>query len=211
MGFAASQARLLLLTARKSDLEFRAQQITNSEMLLAMQTEEIARDYSNKLSNQTLKYNGANGAVDIKASTLFDTTQGLSLQVYIGPTPAEDEDFENDANWETWTASSGHADYDGAQILTGINNGTMRIIDNTGKTLDDVINGTQFTVTYNTEDDAKADAEYRRKTAALQVKEKRLQMDLQQIEAQQKACDTEIESVKKIMDKHIEKEFKVFS
>ena len=211
MGFAASQARLLLLTARKSDLEFRAQQITNSEMILAMQTEEIAREYSNKLSNQTLKYNGADGSVDIKASTFFDTTQGLSLQVYVGPTPASDEDFENNAYWETWTVDGGYDDFNGAQILTGINNGTMRIIDNTGKPIPDAINGTQFSVTYNTEDDAKADAEYRRKTAALQVKEKRLQMDLQQIEAQQKACDTEIESVKKIMDKNIEKTFKVFS
>lgn len=34
MGLAASQARLLLLTARKSDLEYRAQQITNTEMVL---------------------------------------------------------------------------------------------------------------------------------------------------------------------------------
>ena len=43
MGLAASQARLLLLTARKSDLEYRAQQITNAEMILAMQTETVAR------------------------------------------------------------------------------------------------------------------------------------------------------------------------
>ena len=41
MGLAASQARLLLLTARKSDLEYRAQQITNTEMILAMQTEQM--------------------------------------------------------------------------------------------------------------------------------------------------------------------------
>ena len=117
MGFAASQARLLLLTARKSDLEFRAQQITNSEMLLAMQTEEIAREYSNKLSNQTLKFNGTDGAVDIKASTLFDTTQGLSLQVYVGPTPASDKDFKNNSNWETWTSSSGYDDFDGMRSV----------------------------------------------------------------------------------------------
>ena len=36
-------------------------------------------------------------------------------------------------------------------------------------------------------------------------------MDLQQIEAQQKACESEMDSVKKVMDKNIEKTFKVFS
>lgn len=36
-------------------------------------------------------------------------------------------------------------------------------------------------------------------------------MDLQQVKTQQKACDTEIDSVKKFMDKNIEITFKVFS
>ena len=40
MGLAASQARLLLLTSRKSDLEYRAQQITNSIMILAQQNKQ---------------------------------------------------------------------------------------------------------------------------------------------------------------------------
>ena len=56
MGLEASQARLLLLTARKSDLEYRAQQITNSLMILAQQTEQVAREYSIKISNQTIMY-----------------------------------------------------------------------------------------------------------------------------------------------------------
>ena len=74
MGLAASQARLLLLTARKSDLEFRAQQITNAEMILAMQTEEIARTYSNKLSNQTLRYIDQASQTEIEVTADRDTT-----------------------------------------------------------------------------------------------------------------------------------------
>ena len=86
----------------------------------------------------------------------------------------------------------------------------MRVVTAAGKEVD-VINGTGFSVAYDTKDDAAADAEYRSKTAAIQIKEKRLQMDLQQVETQQKACDTEIDSVKKVMDKNIERTFKVFS
>ena len=241
MGLAASQARLLLLTARKSDLEFRAQQITNSEMILAMQTEEIAREYSNKLSNQTLKYiNSADQTeVEITAANLSDlSATGMKLQI-----------IDENGQWQDWVSDgtktiTGYQDedgnvitpdeyntlgddiksnykeiyvmnnetnnYSGPQILEGINGGTMRIVTAAGVEVD-AINGTGFSVAYDTSDDAQADAEYRSKTASIQIKEKRLQMDLQQVETQQKACDTEIESVKKVMDKNIEKTFKVFS
>ena len=80
MGLAASQARLLLLTARKSDLEFRAQQITNSEMILAMQTEQIAREYSIKISNQALFYTDGSDATSamyaLTATDIADLTGG---------------------------------------------------------------------------------------------------------------------------------------
>ena len=50
MGLAASQARALLLVARKSDIEYRMQCLTQRKMVLAMQTEQIARDYSAKIN-----------------------------------------------------------------------------------------------------------------------------------------------------------------
>ena len=249
MGLASSQARLLLLTARKSDLEFRAQQITNSEMILAMQTEEVAREYSLKLSNQTLKYINASDSseIEISALTLNSVTgkngAGMKLQVFVGKT---DENPDGFADWVSdghdeitgYTDKDGNAitveqynalseedkaackpqtthvgctnNYSGREILAGIQNGTMRIISESGEEVD-AINGTNFSVAYDTSDDAQADAEYRRKTASIQIKEKRLQMDLSQVETQQKACETEIDSVKKIMDKNIERTFKVFS
>lgn len=247
MGMASSQARLLLLTSRKSDLEFRAQQITNSTMILAMQTEDVAREYSLRLSNQTLKYinSSESSEIEITAATLADLSakggSGMKLQILQG------------GKWQDWSdngtvATTGYKDsdgneitvdaynklaatekvgytavqskvnttnnYSGPEILEGVNAGTMRIVyaegADQGKQVD-AINGTKFSVAYDTKDDAKADAEYRRKTASIQIKEKRLQMDLTQVESQQKACDTEMDSVKKVMDKNIERTFKVFS
>ncbi len=201
MGFAASQARLLLLTARKSDLEFRAQQITNAEMMLAMQTEEVAREYSAKLSNQTLKYidQGDNSQMKELSASELQLVSGLILQEY-----------DQESGWHDWK-NNGSNDYTAPQLLQGLQNGTLKILKADRSEEVDAFNGTAFAVTYNTADDAAADAEYRTKTAALQVKEKRLQMDLQQVEAQQKACESEMDSVKKVMDKNIEKTFKVFS
>lgn len=247
MGMASSQARLLLLTARKSDLEFRAQQITNSTMILAMQTEEVAREYSLKLSNQTLKYinSSESSEIEITAATLSALSakggSGMKLQCLQGGkwqdwsdngteevtgykdsegneiTPiafAALSDVEKNGYSEVKSKVNTTNNYSGPEILEGINAGTMRMVYTEGADKDktvDAINGTKFSVAYDTKDDAKADAEYRRKTASIQIKEKRLQMDLTQVESQQKACDTEMDSVKKVMDKNIERTFKVFS
>lgn len=63
MGLSASQGRLLLLTARKSDLEYRAQQISQKRLILSQQLEEISLDYEEATSNRqmgiTLYLNGA--------------------------------------------------------------------------------------------------------------------------------------------------------
>ena len=240
MGLAASQARLLLLTARKSDLEFRAQQITNAEMILAMQTEEVARTYSNKLSNQTIRYidQASQSEIEITAANLSNlSATGMKLQLLDDNGEWQDwvsdgtktvtgyqnengevitiEEYnlltdEDKTNYkEMFVMNNETNNYKGPQILEGINGGTMRIVTSGGVELG--VNDTAFSVGYNTADDAAADAEYRSKTAAIQIKEKRLQMDLQQVETQQKACDTEIDSVKKVMDKNIERTFKVFS
>lgn len=57
MGLSASQGRMLLLTARKSDLEFRAQQISQKRLVLSQQLEEIAMDYENSSSNRQMIFN----------------------------------------------------------------------------------------------------------------------------------------------------------
>lgn len=56
MGLASSQARLLLLTARKSDLEYRSQMISQRKILLAMETEQLATDYTRSLSKTRLTF-----------------------------------------------------------------------------------------------------------------------------------------------------------
>lgn len=56
MGLASSQARLLLLTARKSDLEYRSQMISQRKIMLAMDTESLATEYTRGLSNRRMKF-----------------------------------------------------------------------------------------------------------------------------------------------------------
>ena len=56
MGLASSQARMLLLTAQKSDLEYRAQMINQRKLNLGMRTQELAQKYSAAMSNRRLSF-----------------------------------------------------------------------------------------------------------------------------------------------------------
>ena len=55
MGLAASQGRYLCLTARNSDLVYEAQQISQQRMALANQTQLVAKEYNEAMSNTVMK------------------------------------------------------------------------------------------------------------------------------------------------------------
>ena len=55
MGLAASQGRLLLLTARKSDLEYRAQEISQRRLILATELETASSKYARATANRQMK------------------------------------------------------------------------------------------------------------------------------------------------------------
>ena len=50
MGMAASQARLLTITARLADNELRSQTINNAKMRLAAQSSQVSENYINALN-----------------------------------------------------------------------------------------------------------------------------------------------------------------
>ena len=54
MGMAASQARLLTITARMHDIEYQAQSIQNAKIALATQSDEVYQEYLEALDAQTL-------------------------------------------------------------------------------------------------------------------------------------------------------------
>lgn len=72
MGLSASQARLLHLTSRLSDLELGAQRISNAKIRLAEDSEEASRKYSDALNQQKLTVYDtvSNAYVDANAENL---------------------------------------------------------------------------------------------------------------------------------------------
>lgn len=65
MGLAASQARYLALTARKSDLEFQSQTINTRRIQLAYRTAEIAQAYTEGMNNRQIAQSTRNKNGDL--------------------------------------------------------------------------------------------------------------------------------------------------
>lgn len=62
----------------------------------------------------------------------------------------------------------------------------------------------------DTSDDARVNAEYQEKMDFYSHKDKELELELQQVETSHSALDTELDSVKKVIEKNVEKSFKTF-
>ncbi len=79
MGLAASQARLLLLTAKNDALEFQAQKIEEERLLLAQEQETIAQEYSDKTTNTIYTCRVTEGGETSQVTMNLDTlAQSLS-------------------------------------------------------------------------------------------------------------------------------------
>ena len=54
MGLAATQARLLFITARQNDVSAKMQKVSNDTLILARDKEEIATNYDKMINNPTV-------------------------------------------------------------------------------------------------------------------------------------------------------------
>ena len=330
MGMSASQGRLLSLTARMSDLEFQAQNISNSKIRLSQQSEQVAQEYSDALSKQKLTvyagvdstgvsqyvnatannltgYNALTGAdkqrflkdsdgrvvTSSKVGNAYDSSNGKVITMDgVAVTAAQLQETYDSATafvkailgYSTKDeAETAGKTYDASKVTyytncyTGVESfmnglGKTSNSSNTDTTLDydsgessyynkvyseikesggyNAVSDTELSSTdwlygqlskgniflYTDEDNdgefvnvswssgdstlqtknddsgtAKAEAEYEAKMAKIETKDKRYDLDLKNIDTQHSAIQTEVDSVKKVIDKNIDRSFKTFN
>ncbi len=230
MGLAASQGRLLLLTARKSDLELQAQCITQQRLLLATQQETIAEEYADATNNQLYQ-------VRLPGSSEYTPLTVYSLnELYYGTDATSEADRQKARNTFKTGKSAAYRIWDkGKQeyidpaklkddagdtpdtrmqqnLLSGA--WVIRTPDENSSTgFSDVMIGadSSYKQSYYTADDNAAKAKYDSAMARVQRLDKQLELKLNQVETQHKAVETEVESVDKVISNNIESSFKYFS
>ncbi len=238
MGLASSQARLLLLTARKSDLEYRSQMISQRKIMLAMETETLATDYTRSMSNRVMNLvfqNDPNSTNVLKQTLTYGALISYNTLNPCIVTDSEGNMIVPSADPKTWPAGCA-ASSDGKSVT--FKGQTYKL-----NVLEDVSNAYAFQSALREggliiqqfdsstskmqnkplsamsdiqddlykDDDAAAQALYESKSLVIQNQDKMLDLELKQIETQHKAIETEYDSVKKVIDKNIEVSYKIFA
>lgn len=267
MGMSASQAHLMSLTARLSDLEFKAQHISRSRIDLATSSDKASQEYVNsmdvkKLSlkvgyngsdikYQDLTYNKLTGPemVGMFASyqyTLSDNygralvTQKIANSI-IDPATSAEVDIDtfranngvtssSDANYQYYTNL--YERMKGGQYVTVADE--KNTLDSPEWIYDRLRNGDLFldackfenneykwgTTSWQTstdiieEDDDRGEAvmkaQYETRLSKIKEEDKQLELDLKQIDTEHTAVQSEIDTVRKVIDKNEERSFKTF-
>ena len=89
MGLSSSQARLLNLTARMHDIEYKAQNLEAQKLQMANESRQVYTEYENALNKQKVQFKqiGADGSanyIDASISTLLDA--GYKIKILKGNT-----------------------------------------------------------------------------------------------------------------------------
>jgi len=228
MGMAASQARYLQLTARRSDIEYQAQQITQARMTLSNSMEDLANVYNEKLSNKRLYFvpqsdtwnsNGNLPLLSYSAIVGDVTTGGMGMRltdalgnIVVTAMPETLDEGKTKSDYIVDTDVN-----DPAYLDQALRNGQYFLsapVLKDGNT-DPVWQTTNWQTSpyiqdnLYTDDDAQATSEYESKLSVVQRQDKMLEIDLKNLDSERTAIETEMDSVKKVIDKATEV-FKTF-
>ena len=238
MGFAASQARFLSLTARLSDNEYEAQQISQQRLAITDDLDDLADIWSEALNNQIYMatiYDEADNGATKEVVLSYDTITkpefggGLGMTI-ITPTgrvvvsseeeiPGKLEELNQDRpEGEKLTMADFYVFEQAKDIATLQNNleqGNFLLApkyNTETKDWDAKSMSALSTISkiYDKTDDAAANADYTRESKRLERQDAMLEMRLEQLEADHKAIETEMDSVQKVIDDNVENSFKTF-
>ncbi len=288
MGLAASQGRMLCLTARMSDLIYEGQQISQQRAVLADQQQDIANEYNEKTSNTILQAMTPDGQVQRLTFDLLtsqDAWSGLGMRIvdsngyvvvpengtsiqvpaddgtirtfditnagefitgYLNISQTDDE-YDKYAEMsmtelvEQYNNSIGNDDSKKAKVTDKYSH--LKSGDNDRYCYDENINDPEYlrqmlangewtiekinesnkweellwqgsnvlSEVYDTSDDAAAESEYESQMLAVQKKDKLYELRLEQVQTEENAVQTDLDSIRSVIDKNIEDSFKTFA
>ncbi len=293
MGLAASQGRLLALTARNHDLVYEAQQISQQRLFLSEASRVAADKYTKAMNNTVMQanINGESQQLTYDVLTSQDPFSGLCMRLVDSNgnvvIPGESLEVQETVTDEETQATSKKtigrfssasdfinarmknlteeektqlSSYSLADIYSYYNNNyadkdeNITVVHRTKSTSDIVKPGetvlydanvydtkylqqmlltgefkiqqaqpdgsfedlvwqgsTMISEVFDTSDDAAAEAEYEAAMIDFQKQDKILELRLEQVETQQKAVSTEIDSVKSVIKANVEDSFKTMA
>lgn len=205
MGMSSSQARLLSITARMNDVEFKSQSIANTKIRLADESEAVSKAYTEALGKSRLMYStwDTNGH---KVTTYLDSDAIFSSTTY--------QLFKEDG---TQVTSGSFTEY---ELYDMIESGQyyLKKLDNNeeSETYGDYVRTSiagdnQLAIgSVDSAELAKAEADYNAATARINRKEKLLDNEMKALDTEHNALKTEQDSIKSLIKDNVDKTFNIF-
>ena len=214
MGMSASQVRLLSLTARMNDVEFKSQQLANTKMRLADESSQVADEYTrelNKTQIMTTDYStGMAQTVSLNPSNLLN--MGYALMKRNG-----DDAGDVTAKYANITSSelyemieSGEFYIVGIENYVENENGEAKYDIPTTNNEISIASSTKLYLQSDSSVVAKAEANYTAEMNKINKKDKQLDNDIKKLDTEHNALKTEVDSVKNIISDNVEKSFNLF-
>ena len=194
MGMSASQARLLSITSRMNDIEFKSQQVSNIKIRLADDSEKVANAYTQALNKQKMTF------------TSFDD-KGNNIKTDLDSKSMASSGYELKSRDGKKIPSS----YDASTLHNMIESGEYYLVKKGTSEEVSVSSEVKLALESDDKDFAKAEAEYNAATAKINKKEKQLDNEMKALDTEHQALKTEQESVKSLIVENVEKTFNLFS
>ena len=231
MGLAASQARLLNLTARMHDIEYKAQNLEAQKLQMANESTQVYKEYEAALNKQKVQFKhiGADGSAvyeDASLQTLLDAGYKITLQ----KTGKEwltffkndlDQIVDEDGNEITADDVFQNLDLNSTEVLRNmVEAGFITFqkptneLDENGEIVYSEVNIATDTNLQEVSDETelkKAEAKYEADMRKIDAKDKKFDTDLAAMEAERNAIKTEIDTLKTVAKDNVDRTFKLFS
>jgi len=227
MGMSASQGKLLMLTARTHDLEFKAQMLTQRRLSLASQSLEASQQYERATTNREFLFStkDSGNAPRLTYSNVVNSYQdgGLGYRLkdadgYLIVDKMPDNIDPNSADLYKVIANIN----DPNVLEAGLRNGAWFLEQPIRQTEDDSSISTRWEKisvaevasiddALKTSDDTVAGIKYSITKQQIESQDKALDIEQKALETEHKAVETERESIAKVIMKNVETSYKAFN
>lgn len=216
MGIGASQARLLTLTSRLRDIEYRQESLSNTKMRLANESEAISAKYTKALSKQKFQFkNSIDGEYgDLTLHKMYMTVSTDNGELYGCQYRLFDKNGVEVNNSNYPDLYSRVKDNPG-WLYEVIESGEfyLKATDNTGNVTGGELNvasDTNLCSVRDDSDEAKAKAEYDAAIGKINRREKQIDSQVSRLNTEYTAANQEYDSVKQIISDNTQNGFKLF-
>lgn len=202
MGMCASQMRYLMLTGRKTDVEFQGQQINQQRTVLAQESQDI---FNRLLAMKAPSDTDFLTSQQVVTASAEETNFVAGMYYYVGS-----------GGMTNYTQSGSLVQWDGKSAIP---TNAIRYQDNGYVTSGGTIAPNPSTNGPDQSNDLLQLAQYNYQHQydvmnleinKIEQMDRSLELKLKNLDTQQEALNTEMESVKKVIDKNIEQTFKTF-